>query len=276
MSTSERESFLEYAKDYHGHETVLDTETPDTFDTHKYGYVVVDASGNVLKIVRRTNPNDRWDWYQVGGRWTGYFKAKDKYQPENDVGHPGLMTLPAKPGWYDQIRKGNIDVVFMRKDAYTKAFSKYEIVEKLFGGEIPKVELKFSDMWEGSQYEKLDRDEKLVIYNAQPGVQKLEALRKQIWDTKKGRRANEDEELIIWLDIHDFQCTKEEYAQRASDKAISTFALVKDYTWYEKGKMGWWACVSDEKEEEQWLHQFNKMFDSLPDDTLLTVVDCHI
>ena len=226
--------------------------------------------------MRRTNPNDRWDWYQVGGRWTGYFKAKDKYQPENDVGKPGLMTLPAKPGWYDQIRKGNIDVDFMRKNAYNKACTDYEVVEKAFGGTIPKVELKFSDMWEGSSYEKLDRDEKLAIYNAQPGVMKLEALRKQIWEGKKGRKANEDEEIIIWMEIHDFQCTREEYAQRAADNAIATFALVKDYTWYEKGKMGWWASVSDEKDEEQWLHQFNTMFDGLSDDTLITVVDCHI
>ncbi len=29
--------------------------------THKYGW---------------GNPNAKWDWHQLGGRWTGYFKAK--------------------------------------------------------------------------------------------------------------------------------------------------------------------------------------------------------
>ena len=46
--------------------------------------------------------------------------------------------------------------------------------------------------------------------------------------------------------------------------------------WHERGKMGWWACVSNEKDEDVWFSEFNKLIDSLPDDTLLTIVDCHI
>jgi hypothetical protein len=38
--------------------------------------------------------------------------------------------------------------------------------------------------------------------------------------------------------------------------------------------MGWWACVSDEK--DNWSEEFAKLLDEIPDDTLLSVYDCHI
>jgi len=40
------------------------------------------------------------------------------------------------------------------------------------------------------------------------------------------------------------------------------------------GEMGWWAIVSNEN--HNWDLEFTKMFDSLPDDTLISVYDCHI
>jgi len=40
--------------------------------------------------------------------------------------------------------------------------------------------------------------------------------------------------------------------------------------------MGWFGCVSGEKDRDGWDRDFNAMLDALPDDTWLTVVDCHI
>ena len=41
--------------------------------------------------------------------------------------------------------------------------------------------------------------------------------------------------------------------------------------------MGWWGMSSDtEDEKDRFVREFNEMFDALPDDTLLTLVDCHI
>jgi hypothetical protein len=40
--------------------------------------------------------------------------------------------------------------------------------------------------------------------------------------------------------------------------------------------MGWFACVSDEKDEAVWHREFSDLFDGLPDNTLITIVDCHI
>ena len=68
--------------------------------------------------------------------------------------------------------------------------------------------------------------------------------------------------------------TKESFIKRQSQ--ISTFAVLKDGKFYKRGKMGWWGCVSDEKDEDKWNEEWNNLVDSVSDDTLLTVVDCHI
>ncbi len=40
--------------------------------------------------------------------------------------------------------------------------------------------------------------------------------------------------------------------------------------------MGWFGSVIGEKDEETWNSMFSKLIDELPDETPLTVIDCHI
>ena len=49
--------------------------------------------------------------------------------------------------------------------------------------------------------------------------------------------------------------------------AFTTFAVIKDGKWYERGEMGWWGVVSDEKNKDEWRAQFANLIDSLPDKT---------
>ena len=60
-----------------------------------------------------TNP--KWDWYQLGGRWTGFFKLKEGR--EGALGSPGILTEPAEDGWVDGALKGDIDFEGMRDAA---------------------------------------------------------------------------------------------------------------------------------------------------------------
>lgn len=57
---------------------------------------------------------------------------------------------------------------------------------------------------------------------------------------------------------------------------IRTFAILKNGEWYERGEMGWWGAVSNEKDEQAWDQEFTKLLMGLPEDTLLSVYDCHI
>ena len=77
-------------------------------------------------------------------------------------------------------------------------------------------------------------------------------------------------------EIDAYLTPRDQFIQEARDRAITTFAVVKDSKWYQKGEMGWWGVVSDAKDQGEWNRQFNELLDGLPDDTVLTVVDCHI
>lgn len=57
---------------------------------------------------------------------------------------------------------------------------------------------------------------------------------------------------------------------------LVTFALLKDGQWYERGEMGWWGVAHDEKDEDLWKTQFNKLIEGLPNETLISIFDCHI
>lgn len=57
---------------------------------------------------------------------------------------------------------------------------------------------------------------------------------------------------------------------------ISVFAIVKDGEWYERGSMGWWAQVSNEKADEVWKDEVKELLKGISGETLLTVMDCHI
>lgn len=62
----------------------------------------------------------------------------------------------------------------------------------------------------------------------------------------------------------------------AKDEDLRTYAVVKDGVWYAKGDMGWFGMSRDTVSPEEWAKQVAKMIAELPDDTLLTIVDCHI
>jgi hypothetical protein len=77
-----------------------------------------------------------------------------------------------------------------------------------------------------------------------------------------------------------FSCKKKDIAYREGEKqrvqAIMTFALLYKGEWHEEGAMGWWGMVSNEKEAFSWEKEFNTIFDSIPDEETITIVDCHI
>lgn len=56
----------------------------------------------------------------------------------------------------------------------------------------------------------------------------------------------------------------------------TTFAILKNGEWYERGEMGWFGQASNEISEDEWEAKTNELLSSLPDNTLITLIDCHI
>ena len=212
--------------------------------------------------------NPKWDWWEVGGRWTGFFKVKDGVK-DFFVGRPGIMTEPAEPGYADIIKKGDIDLDGMRTEAAERAAKSYDDVKALFGGSIPKIELPWAVLLNDSS---TSIEDKRDTYWNQPALKQLEDLRKN----PPKCLSEEKRDKLMWLDLEKYQISREEYIQAAKNRYLTTFAVVKDEKWYERGEMGWWAVVTNEKEDSVWQEEFNKLINGLPDDTWLAVVDCHI
>ena len=246
----EGQSPLDYALGYYGFEdrVVEDESEVDREEHHKFGFAVV-RDGELIQAVSRTNPNKQWDWYVVGGRWTGMLKLKPG--ATGMQGRPGLMTEAAQEGRADQARAGDIDWAGMRDEAGAKAGAYWDQVREVApnGWESwDSVVARFPEDTAGA------RD----FYNGQVGRQALRENRELMWCM--------DSVLV----------SREEYVQEARDAAGMTYAFVKDSVWMERGSMGWWGISTDDMPKSEWYARMSAMIDGLDDDTLITIVDCHI
>lgn len=110
---------------------------------------------------------------------------------------------------------------------------------------------------------------------------------KDFEDAKKAYLEQEDVETFFekekpfWVGFYildNYLCSEDEYAEKAD---LPFFAMNIEGEWTEKGKMGWWACVSNEKSEKEWSDINKEIVDRLSNEEYLqdlsvTILDCHI
>lgn len=219
------------------------------------------------------NPNRKWDWFVIGGRYAAYFLLK----PGNCGPTPNIplnpfseeltkQTLehfaPKLDGRHvDQARKGEIDFETMRRREEESAAKTWDMISAVIAG-TPECK-SWEEVKESVGNIELARE----IYHGQPRVAAFEAFK----NSEKGR-----DEIGIFDQVESFTIPRQEYVEAARRGAITTFAVVMDSKWYARGEMGWWGMVHKEKDIQTWDSQFANLLDGLPDNTLLTIVDCHI
>lgn len=140
--------------------------TDEEIYTYEIGFYETEEIGSNGEVYSTYNPKSKWDWYELGGRWSGMISLKDG---ASGISGKGSLVFENEAG-IDQAHKGDI----------------------------------------------------------------------------------------------------------ANIESISTFAVLKDGEWYEKGKMGWFGVVFDEEDNDKWVAEIQKLIKELPDDTLISIYDCHI
>ncbi len=90
---------------------------PDLENKHKWGWIELNSNGDVAKVIRRTNPNAKWDWWTVGGRMSGKLLNKS-----------GARV--------DSARKNEIDFDKMQQTAGAKASASWDKLHGDFGKEL--------------------------------------------------------------------------------------------------------------------------------------------
>lgn len=151
----------------------------------------------------------------------------------------------------DSARKGDVDISRIRRERAAEAARDWDRVYEVLG------EATQWQTWEGVRDSTEDINQAREIYTSQDAVK---ALR--------------ENEATRWDNLDDYAMSRSEYLDRARRRGLVVFAAVLDGKWAERGQMGWWGCVSDENED--WSEVFNQIWDSVPDDYYVTIVDCHI
>lgn len=266
-SIAEGES-IEEALSYHGIEDkIVDDESKvekvGDECLHKYGYAIV-KDGKLVKAVNRTNPNKKWDWWVIGGRWSGYFRLRP-----GAAGMAGTKSWtnrgkPSKPGYCDSARIGDIDFDGMRAEAGESAGKEWDLFHKHVGDCVQGFR-----KWD-EVYKTEDSEATRLEYHAQPLRKRIEELRSDM------SLLSEDREFFFWCRAEEYLCDRDTFVQQARDRAIAPYAVVHEGRWLAKGEMGWFGFSDDKCTQEDWNRKVNELIDSLPADTWLTLVDCHI
>lgn len=225
-------TFQGFLRDWHGHS--LDGKYTSFEDGRFYHY---------------TNPNAKWDWWSIGGRWSGMF-------------------LDMNGEKHDTIQKKDWNIA----GAAAKVISKYAPFFDRFEANFEQFNalefLSWDECCKNATDEdgKVDYDSAREFYHSQQYKKVLENL-----------FSSEEDAEYSWL-LHDpnnfYKISREDFMKERIFNSIGTFAVLDADGWHEKGSMGWFACVSDEKAD--WNQIYLDKLNSIPDNDYLVLVDCHI
>lgn len=228
-------TFEEFVAGYHSYEKRDE-------DKNRYGYW--------------ENPNRKWDWYQVGGRWSGFLKLKEGARGAH--GERSWMNRGEAndAGTCDSALKGAIDFEGMRQEAGERAADAWDKAHEIFGDRsfITWEQARANCTTDGDT----NYDKAREIYNSQEPVRDF------------------NRHFGPFQNPGDFLVPREQFIADARATAVNTYAVLKDGEWYEKGEMGWWGMSNDKMTDKEWAVKIGELLDGLPDNTPITVVDCHI
>lgn len=231
---------IAFAKDYHGYE-------------HRDG-----------RFWRHTNPNAQWDWYQIGGRYSGKLRT---LTGRGEKGQPGLMGSQEDPDGYDIAQRGNIDF-----DAMTNARvqARREWVDDI----LSKSGLTHAELEQVLLLKpEVDRTWQTLTEPRPRGAEYHEWIAKA-FDTDAGRNLVKAEKAVWDLPRLGKHSTLEAWIDAAP--ALTTWAVVQDGKWIEKGSMGWWGISTGDMDQDEWEAKVSDLVKTMPVDHWLAFVDCHI
>lgn len=223
-----------------------------------------DAETGRAYSLTRSNPDAKWDYWRIGGRWRNYFVAKEI----------GAGVLNSRRDWdapdepadkllhCDGGPKRYLDFEAMRDAAAVKAHDRYDQWEAVCDG-TPAAK-PWSHFTGLVDVKEMDIEDAREAYRAQPRVQKAQATK---LDDGWGQCV-----------IDEFLSDRDEYVAEARRGAVPGYALVTlEGQWLAPGRMGWFGMSSDGAGERgAYRVAANRYLDDLKGDRLVVALDCHI
>ena len=237
-----------------------------------FGEFVEDWAGYTFSEEHKTwgyhkGTNEKWDWYAVGGRYTGRLHLKDGANGES--GMPGLMTEHnTDPTRADAALVGDVDFESMKAEQLGWKMDTYDayhsLLAKVKTNGIPDgVKEKAEKTWNDREFCR-EAFATLEDYTLVVAVDNID----------------EDRKLPFMLtfqesaDIH--YKSREEYAAMFSARALTYAFVDTEGNWNQRGEMGWWGMDDKEKGTPDYDAAFWKFIESLAPEQRIYIVDCHI
>lgn len=211
---------------------------------HKYGYAKLNENGDVVCVVKRTNPNRKWDWWTVGGRYSNRLIKKNTHVK------------------CDSLKKSDIDFDTMLAERKNERIILWNESKSKYNAN-PADSISFEE----ARAEMKAHTEQAVANRGNKALY-------QAIDDIPGARELRNKASFEMYGLPDEFLSLEEFVSDAVP--LSSLAIVKDGRWIERGEMGWWGVVHDEKDKDDWRQQFSAALSSVPDDHYITIIDCHI
>lgn len=235
--------------------------------------ILSDWNGGELRINRETghieqwsryNPLSKWDYWIVGVRGGPGFRIKPDasekdYAPSNHRWSSSLVDEAGRGGESDHARKRAIDFEAMVRVAVDRAMEEWNEMTSITEGINPPTR-----SWE----------ETLEAH----GEENIDAAREE-WNnhpwnaaTRKARHWD----AYRYFHIGEETAEASFYSEHAAMAIGDFYAIIQDGNWTARSDMGWFGMSVDQVDREQWAKQVAERIKGLPDDTWLTIIDCHI
>jgi hypothetical protein len=254
-------SLAVFIEEWYGAKKIGAGDSPDLSGPHKFGWLRVDANGNALEYIDRTNPHKKWDYWRIGGRWGDFFVLKQGAKGERSTlawertfNHDDRVLLAERRAeeqesgrqHADQARKGDVDWEAMAAERMRDAGRSY--------------------------------DEFLTKEHGRPLSSWLHGIEFRPEIDATWRACTTNEERDAWRaarTLADLE-TRDEFMHRKARRAGVVSVIVRGGEWVTQGEHGWFGSFSEAVTDKEWEELYWGMIASLPDDTMLTIVDCHI
>jgi hypothetical protein len=209
------------------------------------------------------NPNAKWDWWQLGGRWHGSLPVKPSAENVTTGSASLLSADPSYPqNQVDACQVSDLDLDEIAKQTREGAEKWWDSYQ----------------LYRSGDYDKNAKENRMLDYNIRSTALSLGILQvKQHSDLKEG-----DEPTPFKDDMYDVYraLTKDEFLEEYMEEfnPVQTHSALDVHGWHEPGQMGWFAYSSETPEEKmKFVKEFYRRFvKEIDSDDWLAVVDCHI
>lgn len=193
---------------------------------------------------RWSNPNAYWDWWTIGGRFSGLLMAKETSETALFIPREQVSQF-VPPTLCNGVKMRDFDWEGLRKLQMETDERRYKILSEAFLTHDTSALHGPYSIKEDGIYNIFGE----AVYKAGQTLQDFMGTRYDNFDPE-GQWKN---------------------------YPLSTFAFIDtDGEWHGKGEMGWFGVSFNDKEAEAWEEEMQAFLKSLNEDDYLVILDCHI